>query len=272
MSERDAIEKLDSPLTFSQLRAGVAGLGLGEGETVLVHASLSALGWVCGGPQAVVEALLAAVGESGTIVMPTHTGGLSDPAEWSNPPVPESWYEPIRAHMPAYHPAITPTRAMGAIPECFRRWPGSVRSDHPLHSFAALGQHAVEITVNHEIDYGLGERSPLARIYELRGKVLLLGVGHDSNTSLHLAEDRADFRKNLETGHVPILRDGARVRAPYTDIERNSEDFEALGRAFESEHGSGSAVVATIGAATCRLLDQRALVDFAADWLTEHRR
>lgn len=267
MSEADAIEQMDAPVTVSSLAADLRDLGVERGDTLLVHSSLSALGWVCGGAPAVVDAFRAVITDEGTLVMPTHTG-YTDPAGWSNPPVPDEWEERIRETMPPYRPEITPTRGMGAIPECFRDYPTTVRSDHPAVSFAAWGTDAEATVADHALDYGLGENSPLARVYELGGSVLLLGVGHDRNTSLHLAEHRADIEKATVTNGGPILSDGERVWVEYENIEETTDDFAELGGDFEREVGLTEG---RIGTATAKLAGQRALVDFAADWFAANR-
>ena len=138
MSESEVIAASEKPVTEQSLAADLRRLGLRAGMTVLVHSSLSSLGWVCGGSTAVIRALLAVVGTDGTLVMPAHSAG-SDPAGWENPPVPRAWWDTIRATTPPFDPAITPTRAIGVIPEQFRTWPGVVRSYHPTGSFAARG-------------------------------------------------------------------------------------------------------------------------------------
>ena len=89
MAESDAIAASAQPITEQALRASLRALGLRAGMTVLVHSSLSSLGWVCGGSTAVIRALLAVVGADGTLVMPAHSAG-SDPAGWENPPVPQA--------------------------------------------------------------------------------------------------------------------------------------------------------------------------------------
>ena len=186
--EANAVTRSAIPGTPATLLADLRSLGVETGMTLIVHSSMSQLGWVAGGPQAVVQALLEAVGDAGTVMMPTFSTNLSDPTYWQNPPVPESWWPIIKAETPAFDPALTPTRQMGAIVECFRHVPGVRRSSHPTVSFAAAGPRAAELVDRHDLADGLGDESPLARLYDADGFVLLLGVSHWNNTSLHLAE------------------------------------------------------------------------------------
>ena len=130
MSEEAVIDR-GGPVTVASLTRDLHALGVEPGMTLLVHSSLSSLGWVCGGAQAAIEALTAALGPDGTLAMPAFSTGLTDPSEWEKPPVPESWWQPIRDSMPAFDKRVTPTRAMGAIAELFRTLPDVLRSDHP---------------------------------------------------------------------------------------------------------------------------------------------
>ncbi|MFC7203799.1 aminoglycoside N(3)-acetyltransferase [Haloferax namakaokahaiae] len=268
MPEADAIDEVDDPVTVSTLVSDLRELGVGAGDTLLVHSSLSSLGWVAGGPPAVVDALQEVLTEDGTLVMPTHSFQYSDPSWWENPPVPDHWVDIIREERPPFRPEVTPTRGMGAIPECLRNYPGVRRSNHPTSSFAAWGAGAEEVTEDHSPSFGLGDGSPLARVYDRGGKVLLVGVGYDRNTSLHLAEMRADIDLEEETYAFPLVRDGERVSVEYTDATTSTEDFEAVGEAFEAEIG---ATKGTVGAAECTLIDQPSLVDFAESWFEANR-
>ena len=158
-------------------------LGIIRGETLLVHSSLRSLGWVNGGAEAVVLALLDVLGETGTLVVPTHSPDNSDPADWQHPPVPEEWKPIIRETMLPYDPQTTRSRLMGVIAETVRTWPGAVRSAHPQTSFAAIGPEAESLMAGHVLDCALGERSPLAKLEAVRARVLLLGVGFECCTA-----------------------------------------------------------------------------------------
>ena len=268
MSELELIHKTPEPLSRESLARALKTCGLAEGQTVIVHSALSKLGWVCGGPVTVIQALLDVLGAEGTLVMPAHSGENTDPVHWQAPPVPKDWQATIRTTMPAFDPAITPTRQMGRIAELFRTWPGAVRSYHPTTSFAALGPKADLITSEHELEQSHGEKSPLGKLYDLNASVLLLGVGHSNNTSLHLAETRADLSKEyIQTGSA-IFADGERRWVTYRELDVHSEDFEALGAAYEKELGYAPCKV---GLAEARLLELKPLLDWAEGWLETHR-
>lgn len=273
MSEEEVIGSFsDEPVTVERIVADLDALGLEPGSVVIVHTRLSSMGWVCGGPVAVIRALQERLRSYGTIVMPAHSGDMSDPELWEHPPVPKSWWQTIRDEMPAYDPEVTPTRGLGRTPELFRTLPGVVRSRHPQVSFAAWGERAVEIVSDHELEFSLGEGSPLARIYDAEGQVLMLGAGFDSCTSFHLAEYRAEYRgRERVTLGAPVLVDGHRRWKTFTDINYRSDDFEEIGRAFAKSHKQ-QIRTGRVGNAESRLFPQRAAVDFATRWMHNHRR
>ncbi|HTK12142.1 MAG TPA: AAC(3) family N-acetyltransferase, partial [Ktedonobacteraceae bacterium] len=102
MTEQNVIQKTLMPCTRESLAHDLRMLGVEAGMTLEVHSSLSKLGWVCGGPVAVVQALLDVVTGTGTLVMPTHSSNYTDPAKWSNPPVPQTWWPILYEQMPAF--------------------------------------------------------------------------------------------------------------------------------------------------------------------------
>ncbi len=271
MSEKEVIRKTkNGPITINSIKQDLLALGLEPGMVVLVHSSLSKMGWVNGGPVALILALEEVLGPDGTLVMATHSSALSDPEEWSNPPVPQEWKETIRQTMPAYDPDLTPTRGIGAVPENFRKQASVLRSYHPQASFAAWGKEAETITKDHSLDFALGEKSPLARLYDLDARILLLGVKHDNNTSLHLAESRADYpgKKTIQQG-APLMINGAREWIVFTDLEEHTEDFNQIGKEYKKSGGKYKR--GKIGNAKSRLYPQRDLVDFAVTWLENNR-
>lgn len=267
MSEADAIAKSPAPRTPGSLTNDLRALGVSTGDILLVHSSLSAIGWVAGGPVGVIAALLEAIGPTGTLAMPAHSGQLSEPAHWENPPVPADWVETLRAETPAFDPRTTPTRGMGAIAELFRTWPGAVRSNHPTSSFAALGPEAAAITADHRLESPLGEHSPLMRLYERDAKILLLGVGFERCTALHLAEQWAWPTMEPEHSGSPVMVSGERRWVAYDAPGLgDSEQYGSIGAAFEA---AGKATSGEVGSAPSRLFGLREIVDFAtAEWRT----
>lgn len=256
--------------TRHSLATDLRALGLRAGDIVLCHTSLRSLGWVCGGPVAVVQALLDVLGPDGTLVVPAHSTENSDPAGWQFPPVPQDWWEPIRAHMPGYHPAVTPTRGIGVLPETVRTWPGAVRSSHPQVSFAAVGARATELLAEHPLDHRFGPRSPLGAMSRAGARILLLGAGYLSCTAFHLSEHGVPGI-GTETESCAILTEHGRQWVTYTDVVADEEDFGDVGAALDAERAD---VIrrGRVGDADCRLIEMPAAVEFGAAWLTAHRR
>jgi aminoglycoside 3-N-acetyltransferase len=260
-----------TPATVSSLVADLHDLGVGLGDVVMAHTSMRAIGWVTGGEQAVIDALLEAIGPSGTLVMPTQSWQLCDPAFLGEDHIPESWWPIIREQLPAYDPARTPTRTMGAVAELFRTYPGTVRSAHPHRSISANGPDAAAITARHDLDCPAGDRSPLAHLYDLNARVLLLGVGPRKMTALHLAEHRATYpgKRDVPNGG-PVLIDGGRVWETWVELDVHDHDFAAVTEDFAHHHPE-LVSVGTIGAAPSLLLSMTALIDHAATWFSANR-
>ncbi|HEY62939.1 MAG TPA: AAC(3) family N-acetyltransferase [Caldilineae bacterium] len=171
-------------LTAAEITADLRALGLRPGDDVLVHSSLSSLGWVEGGAETVIDALLAAVLPSGTVLMPALTGSPDDGPD--RPPRMDVRHTPCASWI-------------GRIPEAFRRRPEVRRSLHPTHSVTAIGERAQWYTTGHErCDMPCGPGSPYVRLMDRGGYILLLGCTQESNTSLHALEELADVPYHLQ--------------------------------------------------------------------------
>jgi len=257
------------PIIKKDVTNALSELGLRQGDIVMVHTTLSGIGYVCGGAQTIIEALTETVGENGTVMMPTQSWKNLDPDAGVHGEVPEEYWDVIRENWPAYNKKLTPTNTMGAVAEMFRSWPGAIRSDHPARSVAAWGKYAEYIASNHDLSNIFGEGSPIGKLYELDGKVLLIGVGYNKNTSLHLADVRAEYPgKHNGVEHSAILENGKRIWKAYETLVVDGEDFVEIGAAFEKHHPVSKT---TLGNAELRLMSQRELVDFAVAWIEANR-
>lgn len=236
-------------------------LGINTGDHIIVHSSLSSMGWIAGGPQSVVEALIETVSESGTVVMAAQSADNSEPSYWMAPPVPEEWHQPIRDYFPAYDPHLSPLRGMGKIAECFHRLPGTVRSPHPAHSFMAWGVKANEWMKDHPLEDSFGEGSPLGKMMKEDVKIVLIGTGFDSCTALHFAEFAQDNRKTYSQGAAMMINQ-QRVWKTYECVEMDSDRFPDIVRDYDGEMIEGE-----LGMAKTIVAEMRPLVKFGIQWL-----
>jgi aminoglycoside N3'-acetyltransferase len=181
------------PHPVSEVTEQLKALGVMPGITLAVHSSYRALRPVEGGPAGLLEALRGAVGPEGTLTMPSWTDSDEEP----------------------FHPETTPSLHLGVLTDTFWRQPGVLRNDHP-NAFAAQGPLARTLLADPLPLPPHIRESPIGRVWELDGWVLLLGVGHDANTLIHLAELLAKVPYGIPK-HCLVLRGGQRERIPYVE-------------------------------------------------------
>jgi aminoglycoside 3-N-acetyltransferase len=169
--------------------------------------------------------------------------------------------------MPPYDPEITPTKGIGRVAEFFRRYPGTKRSPEPQLSLSSNGKYADRITNTSILFPQLGPDSALGKLYELDSKVLFLGTGYDTCTCFHLSEALINNMPKKRIG-AAIRRNGVREWLWFEDCAYDTDDFEALGEAFEKQN---KVLKDLVGNAECRLFSFREAVDFAKEWIREHR-
>ena len=219
-------------------------LGVRPGGIVLVHTSFSNVKPVEGGPEGLILALRTALGTEGTLVMPSMSYDDDHPFDKTVSPCPE----------------------MGVVADTFWRLPGVMRSDNN-HAFAAVGPRAATILAPHPIEFPHGLDSPVGRVYELDGQVLLLGVGHDSNTTIHLAENLAGVRYRRDK-YVTLLRNGRWVRFDYREIDHCCQNFARadgwLGERGLQQDGK-------VGHAEVRLMRSRDVVSVVMEQLGRNK-
>ena len=257
------------PITKSRLVRDLKELGVTTGQTLMLHASVKAIGWIVGGPDIVIQAILDVLGSEGTLMM--YVGWEDSPydlAKW-----PEDWQRAYLEECPPFDPATSRAcRKWSILTEYLRTWPSAFRSSHPEGSFAAVGALARWITENQPLQYGYGPGSPLAKLCEVKGKVLLAGAPFGTITLLHYAEHMAKVPNKLIVHYkMPILRNGQRV---WVDIEEfdtcggilpgAEEYFEVIPSEYLS---SGRGRSGKIGAAQSYLFDAADLAKFAIQWL-----
>ena len=187
-------EKMRSPLlTKEELMKELRLIGLSRGMVLLVEADSERLPYMVGGEQALIEALMDTVGYEGTLIVPAFTPELLDPASISDCPFPYSSWEDIRRNALPYQPKLSIPVYGDPFVRQFLRNEGVVRSNHPLYSFAAWGKYAKVICRRHPLHFALNEESPLGRVCDLNGYVVLLGTSFEQAIIHALAKYRSRF-------------------------------------------------------------------------------
>lgn len=256
--------------TRKSLREQIKGLGLAEGDMVMVHAALSRVGRMLSGPDALIGALLDTVGSQGTVIAYTDwDGDYEDLLDAEGRILPE-W----GGHVPPFDPAASrAARDNGTLAEFIRTTPGAVRSGNPGASVAAIGAAAEWLTSEHPLDYGYGEGSPFAKLVERQGKVLMIGAPLDTMTQLHHAEHLARIPgKRLRRQEAPFASPDGTLWRMIEEFDTadpvvaglDDDYFAAIVEAFIAG-GEGSK--GPIGKAPSLLVDAGRICRFATDWL-----
>jgi len=254
--------------TRTSLAADLRAIGLEPGDAVLVHAALRQVGRVIGGPDTILSAMLDVVGAEGTVL------GYTD---WQIDDFGRDYLE-FREDVPAFDPERSrATRDNGFWPEMLRTTPGALRSGNPGASMAAIGGRAAWFVADHALDYGYGPQSPLGKLVEAKGTVLMLGATLDHMTLLHHAEHLANFpNKRIVRYEAPLLVDGVPTWRWFEEFDTSSspdgmaEDYFAT--IVEAFLATGEGRRGVVGEAGSVLVPAGEVVDFAIAWMEEHIR
>ncbi len=236
------------PVTKSILVDALKKLGVTSGQIIEVHSRLSAFDYVVGGARTVVDALMEVSDKNGTLLMPVQNCDNSEPSDWENPAIAPELYHQIRNEIPPYHPIHSDVAYMGAVVENFRHRNGVVISSHPALSYAAWGRYAKLLCNRQSLHFPLAEESPTARLYELKGKVLLMGVDFDKCTCLHLAEYRCECRPIKICG-ASMSGENGNVWKKYLDLDIDSEVFPKIRQSMQRKN-----MIKEITVGGCRMM------------------
>jgi len=228
--------------TKEKLVADLRNLGLVEGDCVLVHSAFRTIG--ANSPEEVIAALEGAVGPAGTVLMPVFAGGSEFFMMLTSPLL------DIR----------NSKSDCGLITEHFRRMPGTIRSMSPGHTLAGRGPRAAELLADHEkCTVSAGPGSPFEKLIAARGKILLLGVGHGNDTTLHYIENTNGAPTVSRCLYYPRVRtlDGDIITVPtYPHMPGLMRVYT---RADEPLDKAGAQTRGTVGNAEARLVDAFAM-------------
>ena len=233
-------------MTKEELHKQLKELGLKKRMKILVHVSLSKIGYVDNGPDSLISVMKEIISDDGIIVMPAYN----------------SYGE--------YKPNLS------IVNEIFKNQCDTIRTNHVIASFAVWGKEKEKIGVNIEyteegLSFEAGERSPLAKLYDNNGWSLMIGTDYSTCTILHLAENRANWPSKVIFTEEYLSSDGKRIS--FHDVAYEEADFNVIGNEFESIYKDDGSIFrfGKVGNAACRLINQRAFVDFAVDWMNKNR-
>jgi aminoglycoside N3'-acetyltransferase len=269
----------DEKIDLQSLQRDLAALGVQGGDRLMVHASLRSLGLAhsqfgVGGPQLLLNALEAAVGPSGTLLMIL---GSDYAYDWVNQRPVEERAGLLQGTPPFDARTASVLPEVGWFAEVFRQSPGTVLSNNPSGRFAARGRDAQALLSDQPWNDYYGPGSPLEKLCERGGKVLRLGADPNTVTVLHYAEYLARVPNKRKTRwDYLVLRDGvpAHVWVSCLDdaegIADWDEDYFAVITNTYIAQGRGSG--GHVARAQSELLDAADFARFGAAWMEKNFR
>lgn len=241
-------------------------LGVRPGGVLMVHAALSGTGV---DPERVRDALRAALGPKGTLIVPAFTPENSDTSRVHQEHIAgmsDTEVVQHRSSMPPFDPDATQCPSMGALAECVRGTLGAVRSAHPQTSLAGLGPRAAQLLSRHPLRSHLGRRSPMRKLYAADAQILLLRVGFEVCSAFHYAEYLARPRPPKREYRCVVGQDKGNW-VTYRDRSLNDSDFGEIGARLP-RHLLTEAQWAAKRVVLCAMRD---VVDHARDQMSGYR-
>jgi aminoglycoside 3-N-acetyltransferase len=251
-----------------QLADDLRSLGLQRGDVVMVHASVRALGAIAGGPDEIHLAIKDVVTPRGTLIMYASCPRYVDEVGRGTLSAEEE--AEVLEKLPAFDPETARSaRDNGALVECFRTWPDSRVNAHPAR-FVAWGGAVDRLFASQPWDFAFGADSPLERLVELDGRILLLAPDHDTVTFLHYVEHIADIPdKRIARFKVPVLENGVRAWREMKEYDTSAAGVHPhwpdrfFARIVDTYLAQTDNRGGFVGAGLCHLISARGLLAFA---------
>ena len=258
-------------LSRDDLVADLISVGLGRGDTVMVHSAISKVGEMINGPDTLIAALCETVGPDGTLMAYTDWDARYEALLDAGGHMPNALRGTVAGFDAQRSRAV---RDNGVLPEFLRTTPGALRSANPGASVTALGARAEWLTREHPLDYGYGPGSPLARLVACGGKVIMIGAPHDTMTLIHHAEHLANIKgKRIKRWDVPFAHGDSVVWRRCEEFDTSIavcaelDDIDYFDAIVRSYLDAGRGQQGHVGQASTVVVEARAIVDHAISWL-----
>lgn len=252
-------DKIYNVITKEDIMIQLQHLGIQRGMLLLLEVDSSDMGYICGGMQTFLEAVMECVGYEGTIVMPTFTPDNLDPASHDANHISRDNWEVVRKHAQPFNRKLSPPHTKEAMVHQFLRNEGVIRSYHPIYSFAAWGKYAKIICDKHPLHFGLSKESPLGKLFELNGYVLLAGCSYVNCQAFHFARYSGE-QLPIRILSAPLEHNNRTIWKEMLDLHLNTDGFDAIGEVMEERK---IVKASYINAARCRFFSMREAIHIA---------
>jgi len=266
------IKATEKPITKDMIKEALKELGIHGKSKLEVHASLSSFGFVVNKAYDIIDALIETVNQ-GVIIMPAHTGEMTDPRDWEKPPVPKSWHPTIIKHRKPFDPLVFVPERIGEIPKAFLMYPGVERTLHPEVSLSIFNRTNDPSWLDHSFD----DRDLIHPLYKLKeegGKILMMGTDFFTCSSIHLSEFMSEY-STLEHHHYQI-KIGDRVESKIITTKYFDDDdlnFKHISKTYIDTYSNTEYYKQVqVGLATLTLIDASKLYDIAETFHKNYKR
>ena len=235
MAERIALDEMIQYIyTKKDIKEMLSSLGISKGMVVLVQPDMQKLGFLVGGAQILIEALMEQVGYEGALVIPTFTLYLADPANREISIARDQW-QLLREYALPFDRKLSMPQEKNTFAQQFLLNEGVIRSYHPLYSFAAWGKYAKLICDKHPLHFGLNQDSPLGKVVDFNGYVLLLGTDYQECLMFRLARYHGE-QLPIKIVSAPMEINKKRIWKDMLDLDHDQQDVKDIGEAMEDRY------------------------------------